>query len=94
MADLTTSQHVTLCQCDVTRLTLVEDDGAVVTAGHSTVRPLMADRYGVHYLVHQSISHHAHLRLMSLTFECPIIAPVELPVSNMKACPNLRMDVC
>lgn len=56
----------------------------------------MADRNGVDYLkrykwrVHGIPSREPSMYTRSHTFECPLISPVDEPVSNMKAWPNLH----
>lgn len=68
----------------------MENDCAIIATCYCAVGPLVADGHGI-----DSLKCTARLGKLEqycgsqLALECPIIDPVELPVSNMKACPYL-----
>lgn len=69
-------------------LTLMEDDGGVIGNGCCAERSLMADGDSIHYLKgpQMGLIHVDPLMYRAQrTFECPLISPVDEPVSNMNA---------
>lgn len=65
----------------------MKDDSSVISTSSCAEWSLMPDSYSVHDLktVNACAAHHMKKR----TLECPIISPVEEPVSIMNAWPNL-----
>ena len=66
----------------------MEDDGGVIGNGCCAERSLMTDGDSVHYLKapQMRLIHVVSLRYQDQhTFECPLISPVDEPVSNMNA---------
>ena len=69
----------------------MEDNCGVVAARRSAERPLVSNRYRVDNLWHHQVNERlAHKHGNARTLECPMISPVEEPLSIMNACPNLR----
>ena len=70
--------------------TLVENDSSIVCGSGSTERSLSPNADSVHDLEGENARFNSKRdRGLLLTFECPMISPVDEPVSIMNACPNL-----
>jgi hypothetical protein len=69
--------------------TLVKDDQAIISRSDGSERPLIAYRDGIYRLGQVYIKCKMWYLRTDFTLEWPVMSPVDVPVSNIKACPNL-----